>query len=58
VDYEIEYHREYKGYEMVGIMTNMGHRCGYVAIPRTHLFYKYSYFAKYTGENGIGKTDT
>lgn len=39
----IEKHFEYQGYQCVVLFTPMGHRCGYVGIPKTHRLYGIGY---------------
>ena len=41
--YIIEREFEHAGYKCVVVFTRMGHRCGYVGIPKEHLLYKKDY---------------
>ena len=40
----IEINEKYKGYEYLVYATPMGHRCGYVKIPKKHYLYGKSYY--------------
>ncbi len=40
----IEVNEKYKGYEYLVYATSMGHRCGYVRIPKKHYLYGRGYF--------------
>jgi len=40
----IEVNEKYKGYEYLVYATPMGHRCGYVKIPKKHYLYGKSYY--------------
>ena len=42
-DYVVESKFEYLGYTCVVIYTTMGHRCGYVGIPKSHSLYGKDY---------------
>lgn len=42
--YKVEKHFKVSGYECVIIGTNAGTRCGYVAIPKSHVLYGKSFF--------------
>ena len=39
----VEINKKYKGYEYLVYAMSMGHRCGYVKIPRGHYLYGKSY---------------
>lgn len=45
---------EYRGYKCVVLMTEMGHRCGYVGIPKENSLYNkyYDELNKYIGCHG------
>lgn len=34
---------EYQGYPCVVLFMPMGHRCGYVGVPKTHRYYEFGY---------------
>lgn len=44
--YEEEKKWKHRGYECIVIMTDRGHRCGYVGIPKTHPLYGVDYSQK------------
>lgn len=44
---------EYKGLRCVVIFTRMGHRCGYVGIPKLHKLYGKDYDEGFDEENSI-----
>jgi len=39
----IEINKKYRGYGYIVYATDMGHRCGYIKIPRNHYLYEKSY---------------
>lgn len=41
--YEVEFDQEHEGLRCVGIMTSMGHRCGYVGVDDTHPLFGFKY---------------
>jgi len=41
--YEVEFDEEIKGLRCVGVMTGMGHRCGYVGVDNTHPLFGFDY---------------
>lgn len=38
-DWKVETRFEYKGYPCVVVFQKMGHRCGYVGLPKEHKYY-------------------
>ena len=45
-EYVIEADFEYQNLRCVVVMTEMGHRCGYVGVPKNHILYGKSYSDK------------
>lgn len=41
--YEVEFDEEIEDLRCVGIMTQMGHRCGYVGVDNTHPLFGFDY---------------
>ena len=41
---EVEFDETIEGLRCVGILTFMGHRCGYVGVDKTHPFYNLNYY--------------
>jgi hypothetical protein len=44
--YEVEFNEIFEGLRCVGILTFLGHRCGYVGVDKTHPFYNLNYYDK------------
>ena len=42
--HEVEFDEIVEGLRCVGILTSLGHRCGYVGIDKTHPFYNLNYY--------------
>jgi hypothetical protein len=42
--YEVEFDQEYEGLRYVGIITAMGHRCGYVGVDSTHPLFGFEHY--------------
>lgn len=51
MNYEVErvYHESQSGYRCAVIITELGHRCGYVGIPHTHFLHGCEYNMKHSG---------
>ena len=39
----LEFMEDYKGFTIIGVFINGGWRCGYVVIPKSHLYYGKDY---------------
>ena len=44
--YEVEFDETIEGLRCVGILTFLGHRCGYVGVDKTHPFHNLNYYDK------------
>ena len=44
--YEVEFDEVIEGLRCVGVLGNIGHRCGYVGVDKTHPFYNLDYYAQ------------
>lgn len=43
---EVEFDQEYEGLRCVGVLNQVGHRCGYVGVDNTHPLFGFEYNSK------------